>query len=339
MAGMTYSKFFWQDYASDVGLLKCSPAAQGLWMRLLCLASEATPVGHILMPDGSVPTVEDIHIVTRFPIEQIPVWLEEIKRNAVCDVTGRGIMISRKMVQQARKHKISVEGGKARQRQIAESIDENSGGSSRPAQPSGSATINHQPESISHQPSAIGAKPPPTFEENMSKVARLSKAIGFDVTTHPGGQKFIQQMIELEMQGIDFELDLLPTIQERRDASKIPRDLKALSYFREPAFAHKQAREMGAELERQRRERLEAPVPDEEWRVWVSRFVNIGGWHPERLGPDPTQEGCRAPSGMLDQARAAWDRQGQVPREDPAGAFKRPIPFWGSNVLVLRAAK
>ena len=49
MAGTIWTKFFWQDWAADPALRMCSFAAQGLWMRVLCLAAEADPIGYVVV--------------------------------------------------------------------------------------------------------------------------------------------------------------------------------------------------------------------------------------------------------------------------------------------------
>jgi len=43
------STFYWRDYENDEGLRLSSLAAQGLWMRLLCLAAKADPYGYVLV--------------------------------------------------------------------------------------------------------------------------------------------------------------------------------------------------------------------------------------------------------------------------------------------------
>ncbi|RWG79271.1 hypothetical protein [Mesorhizobium sp.] len=47
MSGTVWSKFFWSDWESDPNLRLCSLAAQGLWMRMLCIAAAHEPVGYV----------------------------------------------------------------------------------------------------------------------------------------------------------------------------------------------------------------------------------------------------------------------------------------------------
>ncbi|MGT2468458.1 hypothetical protein ACVOMV_32405 [Mesorhizobium atlanticum] len=47
MSGTIWSKFFWSDWESDPNLRLCSLAAQGLWMRMLCIAAAHEPIGYV----------------------------------------------------------------------------------------------------------------------------------------------------------------------------------------------------------------------------------------------------------------------------------------------------
>jgi hypothetical protein len=47
MTAEPWSKWFWTDYEADPGLRLSSLAAQGLWMRMLCLMAKATPKGEL----------------------------------------------------------------------------------------------------------------------------------------------------------------------------------------------------------------------------------------------------------------------------------------------------
>ena len=50
MSGLPWGKFFWKDWLTDPRLSICSLAAQGLWMRLLCIMSMSEPPGHLFLP-------------------------------------------------------------------------------------------------------------------------------------------------------------------------------------------------------------------------------------------------------------------------------------------------
>ncbi|CAN7666179.1 hypothetical protein LJR098_002005 [Rhizobium sp. LjRoot98] len=47
MSGVVWSKFFWQDWEIALAVRLCSLSAQGLWMRMLCIASAHDPIGYV----------------------------------------------------------------------------------------------------------------------------------------------------------------------------------------------------------------------------------------------------------------------------------------------------
>ena len=47
MSGTIWSKFYWSDWETDPALRLCSLAAQGLWMRMLCVAASHDPIGYV----------------------------------------------------------------------------------------------------------------------------------------------------------------------------------------------------------------------------------------------------------------------------------------------------
>ena len=59
MNKLRWGKFYWSDWADDPALALCSLAAQGLWMRLLCIAAQGTPYGHVNI-NGKPPSVIDL---------------------------------------------------------------------------------------------------------------------------------------------------------------------------------------------------------------------------------------------------------------------------------------
>lgn len=95
--GHRWSKFWWQDWAADPALRKCSLAAQGLWMRLLCIMHEADPRGHLLI-DGDPPTAKDLAAITGASLREIAALLKELKQAKVYSQTMRGVVYSRRMV-------------------------------------------------------------------------------------------------------------------------------------------------------------------------------------------------------------------------------------------------
>jgi hypothetical protein len=97
MKKMPWTKFVWKDWAGDPALRCCSMAAQGLWMRLLAIAHEGDPPGHVTI-NGLPATEKQIAAIAGFPIKQVKPWLSELEREGVFSLTEEGVIYSRRMV-------------------------------------------------------------------------------------------------------------------------------------------------------------------------------------------------------------------------------------------------
>lgn len=117
MSGVTWSRFYWSDWSSDPALKLCSLASQGLWMRLLCIASEAEPVGYVKVKNKSL-NPRDIAKVIGSPLEEIEPLLIELETAEVFSRGEDGTIYCRRMIrdwvklEQARK--FGLKGGNPR---------------------------------------------------------------------------------------------------------------------------------------------------------------------------------------------------------------------------------
>lgn len=102
MGKQPWSKFFWNDYQGDPALRVCSLAAQGLWMRMLCLAAESDPVGYVMV-GGRPCTAADLSRLTGESEETVTALLEELDRNGVFSLTRAKIIYNRRMVDAAKR--------------------------------------------------------------------------------------------------------------------------------------------------------------------------------------------------------------------------------------------
>ena len=106
-----WSKFFWSDYDADEGLRLCSLAAQGLWMRMLCLMARATPKGELRI--GNEPcTVEDLSQSVGQSNEMVTALLGELSRRGVYSVTRNSVIFCRRMRSEEDKRKKNQDNGK-----------------------------------------------------------------------------------------------------------------------------------------------------------------------------------------------------------------------------------
>lgn len=94
--GHLWSKFWWQDWQNDPALRQCSFAAQGLWMRLLCLAHEAVRRGSVLI-NGRMPTPRQLVAQVGGTEREVAKLLGELEREGVFSRDPDGTIYSRRM--------------------------------------------------------------------------------------------------------------------------------------------------------------------------------------------------------------------------------------------------
>lgn len=99
--GHRWSKFWWHDWDTDKGLRSCSFAAQGLWMRLLCVMHDADPVGHLVV-NGRAPSIRQIVDMCGGTAREVTKLMHELEANGVFSRTTVGnIIYNRRMVKDA----------------------------------------------------------------------------------------------------------------------------------------------------------------------------------------------------------------------------------------------
>lgn len=97
-------KFYPTDWKADNQLKLCSAGARGLWIEMLCICHEATPYGHFLI-NGSAPTETELSVLTGIPMEQITALMGELSSRSIFSRTSKGVIYSRKMVNDEKKSK------------------------------------------------------------------------------------------------------------------------------------------------------------------------------------------------------------------------------------------
>ena len=136
MGAEPWSKFFWSDYEADQGLRVCSLAAQGLWMRMLCVMARATPKGELRIA-GEPCSVQDLAIYASASEETVAALLDELRRRGVFSTSRAGVIFSRRMRKDAEiSRKRSESGAKG----AAVSNLKNNGNSDLPQQKSSKAS-------------------------------------------------------------------------------------------------------------------------------------------------------------------------------------------------------
>lgn len=106
-----WSKFFWSDYDADEGLRLCSLAAQGLWMRMLCLMARATPKGELRV-GGKPCSVQDLARSVSESDVTVQHLLKELEDRGVYSVTRVGVIFCRRMRKDAEISRKRAEAGR-----------------------------------------------------------------------------------------------------------------------------------------------------------------------------------------------------------------------------------
>lgn len=107
-----WGKFYWADWLADPKLKLCSLQAQGLWMRMLCIAAEAKPVGYVVL-EGNTLGAEELAAESGKPLELVEGALAELRKWGVFSVDRHGRIYSRRMIKDVRKAKTARKNGKS----------------------------------------------------------------------------------------------------------------------------------------------------------------------------------------------------------------------------------
>ncbi|MEZ2329752.1 hypothetical protein AB6802_08515 [Mesorhizobium sp. RCC_202] len=110
MSGTIWSKFFWSDWESDPNLRLCSLAAQGLWMRMLCIAAGHEPVGYVAIAGKGLDEAALARLAGCAQVE-LGALIAELEGNSVFSRDRHGRIYSRRMIADARKARLARRNG------------------------------------------------------------------------------------------------------------------------------------------------------------------------------------------------------------------------------------
>ena len=111
MSGVIWSKFFWQDWETDHAVRLCSFAAQGLWMRMLCIAAAHDPIGYVAVAGKGLDET-GLALLTGRQESEIASLLGELDQHGVFSRDRQGRIYSRRMIRDARKAALARNNGK-----------------------------------------------------------------------------------------------------------------------------------------------------------------------------------------------------------------------------------
>lgn len=286
MSGTVWTKFYWSDWESDPALRLCSLAAQGLWMRMLCIASAHDPIGYVAVAGRGLEETS-LARMTGCSESEVRDLLGELDRNGVFSRDRTGRIYSRRMIADAKRSAISRKNGK---KGGNPSLGNNKGKPAwdNPTDKSGLKTQEPEARSqIYSEPIGSGAEaaPPSPVAPDHDKLAwseavRIITAAG---VSERSARSFFGKL--LSANGL-IARDLLPSLT----AASVNATGDPQSYLTKAAAAV--AKRRGC------MEGPAAPNPsawgDDEWRAAVEIWGESGAWS-DALGPPPDQPGTRVP--------------------------------------------
>lgn len=299
MAGLPYAKFYWSDWAADANLRTCTFAAQGFWMRLLCIAAESTQVGFVLL-NGQNPTDEDLSKVTGATLEEVVSLREELLKKGVASVDRRSVLYNRRMVNAEIKRSRSAAGGKI-------------GGPLSLEMQKGIHTTRGATRYPYSKPEARSQSP----ESRVLYAERLCSELGIEfspIGNMANWPHLIERMV-LE-DGLDFEADILAAVRAEISTGRlVAANIKTPGFFRAAAQHFHDQRAKGAKgtpvaTVHSAGLKLET-MTRSLWQQRLVRFLECGVWIGP--GPDPTCSACLAPADLLEACRERWSALGNHP--------------------------
>ena len=105
-------QFYPQDWLADLGILTCTLAAQGLWMRMLCWMWCSPKRGSLLKPSGRVMCPVDIARAVSLDEGYVDGLLTELDEAGVSSSDGDGTIYNRRMRREWEAHEKMSEGGR-----------------------------------------------------------------------------------------------------------------------------------------------------------------------------------------------------------------------------------
>ena len=139
-----WSKLFWSDWESDVALRQCSLAAQGLWMRILCICARAEPRGYLTI-NGVTLDVAAVATAVSRPETEVAPLMHELEHWGVFSRDRKRRIYSRRMVRDERR---SNDGRRAKKDALSRSSQatEKGGENCRPSRVPKRGASTHIPE-------------------------------------------------------------------------------------------------------------------------------------------------------------------------------------------------
>ena len=242
MAELPWSKFFWSDWEADQGLRLCSLAAQGLWMRILCVCAKGEPRGFLAI-NGQPLDATGVARLCGITAAEASTLMDELELNGVFSRDRRKWIYSRRMIKDAKK---SAEGKKSARKRWSQSDEKQS----KKSGPIGGATEKpnaKKPEARGQSPDigdgkkGAGATDPAdnpkgdgvSAQSARAALGRLFEVAGpglADPAKHSALHTSSGEVLRWLKAGCDLERDIVPVI-EGLTANPRGSPIKSWAYF------------------------------------------------------------------------------------------------------------
>jgi hypothetical protein len=292
-------RFYWKDWET-AEVISCSLAAQGLWMRMLCLAAKATRRGYVQI--GSTPcTAQDLARVVGESKETVDALLAELALKGVYSTTRDGAIYNRRMVQQEKQRKASAKGGS---KGGVTSRDNKKGIFSTP-DPTPRGTSEDTPLPYTLYP--LPTKTPPNPQAGSGDPARVFDE-WYKAYPRKVGRGQAEKAYATALKHAPPDLLLAAAVRYA--------ELKAGS---DPRYVKHPATWLNGKCWLDEELGLDRPSPDRpappgisppprrddaeasQWRVRLKGLKAKGFWMANHWGPKPGEPGCRVPQDILDE--------------------------------------
>jgi len=301
-----WSKFFWADWESDEGLRQCSLAAQGLWMRMLCICAKSDRHGYLLI-NGTHLDVPGLATAVSRPATEVAPLLDELDRWGVFSRNSKGQILSRRMVRDAKKSadgkKAKIEGiknGMKKSPEISrksEKLDmteriENKDVSGLPSRVPIRGASTQKPEARSQKESspakvAVAARAGPVEKSELDQIeASCRQALGESAPAD-----FVVGPMVLAVRKHSLSAVVLTLQSEVRRPRKKPIRTWALwAQIVDDSISGDRSQVV---------QPTALDLPDDRWRSIMSAWRGGDGHWAMAYGPRPGQSGCRVPEAIL----------------------------------------
>lgn len=170
---MWWTKFSFKDYEADIHLRLCSLAAQGLWMRMLCIMNAGTPYGYLSL-GGQKISEEQLSRLAGCSFDDVKILIKELENKGIFSRDQDGAIYNRRMVRDQQISKARAKAGAAGGRRKTQTTP--------PQEPKNEPGISADPDDFAKQNAKQNDEQKPNTkskslevrEESISKTTSLS---------------------------------------------------------------------------------------------------------------------------------------------------------------------